>query len=65
MEKRAYLKPTILKVQLNPEQAVLAVCSTRTTTIRTNSNVGCRTPVTPSFCRKSSTLGSADSGASS
>jgi len=27
--KRVYAKPTILKVQLSHEQAVLAVCSTR------------------------------------
>ena len=50
VKKRVYAKPTILKVQLNHEQAVLSVCSTASPTIQSTSiycnratmGVGCR-----------------------
>ncbi len=29
MEKKAYTQPAIVRVKLNPEQAVLGICSTR------------------------------------
>ena len=39
--KRVYEKPTILKVQLNHEQAVLGICSSGVTNLSTSGQV-CR-----------------------
>jgi len=41
-EKRPYTKPSILKVQLSHEQAVLSACSVTGTTLSSN--------VAPFFC---------------
>ena len=41
MEKRAYSKPTISRVKLNVEQAVLSQCSGLTTNVSTSSPVFC------------------------
>jgi len=48
--KRVYTKPVILRVQLNHEQAVLSVCSTRASTGRTGSTSTCQFP--PTNCRR-------------
>jgi hypothetical protein len=60
--KRAYAKPTILKVQLSHEQAVLAACSTSSKNL---SQGGTNNQCNPSGCRKSSKSGSQDSLATS
>ncbi len=50
VEKKTYSKPTILRVQLNHEQAVLSVCSTTFTNLsRTRGALWCRIM----GCRKS------------
>jgi hypothetical protein len=51
MEKRVYSKPTILRVQLNHEQAVLAICSTATVSTYTGTGIECR-PGTTRPCRR-------------
>ena len=45
--KRVYVKPTILKVQLNHEQAVLAQCSAGTSRLQTQDGNQCS-----STCKK-------------
>jgi len=63
--KRVYAKPTILKVQLNHEQAVLAACSTTTVSSRRSSlNLICNKN-TSGNCRKDSTSNGQDSKATS
>ena len=65
MVKRPYARPTILRVQLNHEQAVLSVCSTLATSIYTSTGRNCRNPMsTTSSCRRGGTTG-ADSSNSS
>jgi hypothetical protein len=39
--KRVYTKPTILKVQLSHEQAILATCSSKTTSA-SSGGTGCK-----------------------
>jgi len=47
--KRVYTKPVILRVVLNHEQAVLAKCSTRTTSLKAGGGGFCNSP--PTNCR--------------
>ena len=63
--KRVYAKPTILKVQLNHEQAVLAPCSTSATTNRRSSGSLLCNKNTGANCRKDSTNNGQDSKATS
>ncbi len=51
MEKRAYAKPTILRVQLTHEQAVLSVCSVGQTNLDKKTGIYCRGTSTTK-CRK-------------
>ena len=51
MEKRVYSKPTILRVQLNHEQAVLSICSIATVAGYTGTGLECR-PFTSRPCRR-------------
>ena len=51
MERKAYSKPTILRVQLNHEQAVLSQCSVGVTTLRQGGVNSCRGGGNP--CKKS------------
>ena len=53
--KRAYAKPTILKVQLNHEQAVLSVCSSASPTIQSTGSY-CNRPTMGVGCRKATNL---------
>lgn len=59
--KRVYAKPTILKVQLSHEQAVLAACSSKTTFASTVSN-SCNQKLS---CRRAGFTGGSDSFGSS
>ena len=45
MEKKKYTKPTIVKVKLSPEQAVLGICSASVTDAKDSSgDLCCGTP---------------------
>ncbi len=63
--KRVYAKPTILKVQLNHEQAVLATCSTTAGTNRRSSGTLICNKSSAANCRKDSTNNGQDSKATS
>lgn len=41
MEKKPYEAPQIVRVQLNPEQAVLSACAVSASTLTSNLNVTC------------------------
>jgi len=57
--KRVYAKPTILKVQLRHEQAVLAACSSRAGGAATT-GINCNSKSNPE-CTKSTSSNMADS----
>jgi len=40
MEKKAYTQPVIVRVKLNPEQAVLSTCSTRSRSLSQTNTSG-------------------------
>ena len=61
MEKRPYEKPTIVRVALNHDQAVLTACSTLTASISNRTGPNC----VPASCRRKSSSTGRDSGASS
>jgi hypothetical protein len=65
MIKRVYAKPTILKVQLNHEQAVLALCSTTTTSLRRSSAILICNASGGGKCRKDSVVNVQDSQSTS
>lgn len=65
MEKRAYCTPTILRVQLTHEQAVLSTCSTLAAVIVNGTQTSCRNNSRGTQCRKGASGSSADSGSSS
>ena len=65
MVKKPYAKPVILRVVLNPEQAVLAQCSQGVTTVRVRSTLWCRPSTAGTPCRKASSGTSANSAAGS
>ena len=50
--KHMYAKPTILKVQLNHEQAVLSACNTAATTMQGGGANFCGIPRSGIGCRK-------------
>jgi len=50
--KRAYAKPTILKVELNHEQAVLSACQAKAKFINDQMGLNCATGVMTASCRK-------------
>jgi hypothetical protein len=58
--KRIYAKPTILRVQLSHEQAVLSACSTLTGALSGGLGTLCEPP-SGFNCRKSSSMNSWDS----
>lgn len=60
--KRVYTPPKIMRVELNPEQAVLSPCSINTTSIRTNVLVFCDSAIIGDRfnCRKSDDGGAKD-----
>jgi len=61
-EKKAYSRPTMVRVKLNPEQAVLGACSTSGSGLSNNNAGGaCNT----GSCRKANRFQGADSGAGS
>jgi len=60
--KRVYAKPTILKVQLSHEQAVLGLCSTTTTSVSRGS---ARLICNKNLCRKDSSNNGNDNMANS
>ena len=56
MDKRPYTPPTIIRVKLEHQQAVLATCSTTTTNLSSgsgHSSTNCKSTATA--CRKYST----------
>ena len=59
--KRPYTKPTIVRVELNQEQAVLAACSTTTSNLRNSVGLYCR----PNNCRRNNSSIGRDSAAGS
>ncbi len=67
MVKRVYAKPTILKVQLSHEQAVLGLCSTSTggASRRGSASLICNPTSGGRPCRKDSTPIGQDSKATS
>ncbi len=65
MAKTPYTAPTLTKVPLNQEQAVLSACSTSATSVKQQSTFSC-IPVANANCRRSnSTTGQSDFGPSS
>ena len=65
MDKRPYTPPTIVRVKLEHQQAVLAQCSTLATTLSTSSaSLRCHPPASLD-CRKHSTARSRDSSSTS
>ena len=66
MNKRPYTPPTIVRVKLEHQQAVLAACSTTTASLSTSSSsLRCQPSTATTPCRKSSTSGGRDSNATS
>lgn len=65
--KRVYVPPTLIRVRLNPEQAVLSTCSTDATTNLANVMNRCDSATIGDMinCRKSDDGGSADFAAAS
>jgi hypothetical protein len=62
-EKKAYSRPAIVRVKLNPEQAVLSACSTGTVSISSaNTGGGCQSDKS---CRQSQKAMTGDGLASS
>ena len=62
MDKRPYTPPTIIRVKLEHQQAVLAACTTRSTLLSSGSGSGstnCKS--TSPACRKFSTTTGRDS----
>ena len=59
--KRPYVRPTIVRVELNHQQAVLAACSTATSNLRDRIGTNCKAGT----CRRQTASGGRDSGASS
>ena len=57
-EKKPYSPPQIFEVELNQEQAILALCSTNTTGLSNSGTVGCSST---NSCRRFT--GSGGSGA--
>ncbi len=62
--KRVYAKPTILKVQLNHEQAVLAACSTTIASSRRGTGLLCNSSA-GGRCRKDTVQNVQDSKSTS
>jgi len=65
MDKRPYTPPTIVRVKLEHQQAVLATCSTAATTLSTSSGQLRCHPPTSLDCRKSGTTPGRDQNATS
>jgi len=63
MERRPYAKPTILRVQLTHEQAVLSVCSVGQTNLDKVTGTFCKGTST-SKCRKAGGSGCSSDSAS-
>lgn len=65
MQKRAYFKPKMVRVKLNPEQAVLSQCSAGATTLidQDESPGFCKS--SGGGCRQQTKSGGTNSGASS
>ncbi len=64
--KRVYVSPKIVRVRLNPEQAVLSVCSITSTSILNNIMTNCENLLDGDInCRKASTGGAQDLAATS
>ncbi len=65
--KRIYTPPKIIRVQLNPEQAVLGACSTAATALLNNILQFCENPNIGDRinCRKSGDGGAQDSAGTS
>jgi hypothetical protein len=61
-EKKAYSRPTIVRVKLNPEQAVLGACSTVGSGLSNNNNGGA---CVVGGCRKSNRFAGSDGTAGS
>jgi hypothetical protein len=61
-ERKAYSRPTMVRVKLNPEQAVLGACSSSGSGLSNNNNGGA---CIPAACRKSNRFQGADGGAGS
>jgi hypothetical protein len=61
-EKKAYSRPAIVRVKLNPEQAVLGACSSSGTSL---SNGGAGKSCVIGGCRQSNRFQNADSGSGS
>ena len=61
MEKKAYSKPTILRVQLTHEQAVLSQCSVGVASLDKVSGTSCRGTSTTKCRKAGGTGGSTDS----
>ena len=55
-EKKPYSPPQIFEVELNQEQAILALCSTTATTISNRGTLGC-SGSGGSNCRRSTSSG--------
>ena len=65
MDKRPYTPPTIIRVKLEHQQAVLAACSTTATTLsQSSASLRCQ-PVGGLNCRKHGTARNRDSNATS
>ncbi len=61
-EKKAYSRPTMVRVKLNPEQAVLGACSTSGSGLSNNNAGGA---CLPGGCRKATRFQGSDGGAGS
>lgn len=61
MDRRPYTKPSIVRVELSHEQAVLAACSTTTSSLSNITGLNCKV----SACRRNTAPGSRDNAASS
>ena len=61
-EKKAYSRPAVVRVKLNPEQAVLGACSTSGSGLSNGNNGGA---CVVGGCRKSNRFQGSDGGAGS
>lgn len=64
MDKRSYTPPTIVRVKLEHQQAVLAACSTTATTLSTRVITWC-SKRSSNNCRKQSSTTGRDSSSTS
>lgn len=65
MQKRAYFKPKMVRVKLNPEQAVLSQCSAGATTLIDMNELSGFCKSSGGGCRQQNKSGGSNSGASS